>query len=143
MASSIVLDIVREDYELLFSHLKAPEPREGLLDVILERVEKERATQILKRRLRLSISASAVSLAAFIPVFNVFGGWVRSSGFSEFASFLFLDSEIIMAYWMDFGFAVLESMPAASIALLVASVFIFAQSIRFINRDLKILYEFR
>ena len=90
MASSIVLDIVREDYELLFSHLKAPEPREGLLDVILERVEKERATQILKRRLRLSISASAVSLAAFIPVFNVFGGWVRSSGFSEFASFLFL-----------------------------------------------------
>lgn len=133
---------MREDYELLFSHLKAPEPREGLLDVVIERIEKEKAAAALRRRLWFSISAAAASLAVFIPVSKAFDEWAQNSGFSEFASLPFSDSEIIMAYWKDFVFAVLESMPAASIALFVASVFIFTQSVRLINKDLRVLYEF-
>ena len=65
------------------------------------------------------------------------------SGFFEFISLMFSDSGVILVSWQNFLLALAETLPAASLALLLAVAVIFLQSFKIISRDLKFVYGYR
>ncbi|MDO8582162.1 MAG: hypothetical protein Q7S16_04800, partial [bacterium] len=81
-----------------------------------------------------------VSFFALLPVFNMMRADMVQSGFAEFFSLLFSDIGMVAAYWQNFAFTLLESLPAVSIAAFLATVLVFLGSLRIITRDMKYIY---
>ncbi|MDO8581807.1 MAG: hypothetical protein Q7S16_02940, partial [bacterium] len=124
------------DFQQLFNHLQAPEPHPGLLGAIIKRIDAERMFAV-KRRFAIFSAGFFVSFFALLPVFNMMRADMVQSGFAEFFSLLFSDIGMVAVYWQNFSITLLESLPAASIAAFLATVFVFLGSLRFITRDMK------
>lgn len=134
---------VKNEYDRLFSHLKTPEPREGLLGEIMAKIETERVAAEARRRLWFAGATAIFSFTVFLPSVFVLKSATASSGFFNFIYLIFADTELIFMNLQDFSFAILESLPAFSMAFVLLSIYIFLESIKFINKELKIVYEFR
>jgi hypothetical protein len=44
-----------------------------------------------------------------------------------------------MSYWQNFVFALLESLPIVSIAALLATIFVFLESVKFLVQDIRVI----
>jgi len=130
---------MRKDYEKLFSHLKSPEPPDGLFEKIMLRLHKERQLLTLKRRLTIFSVGLIGSAVAFIPAFKMVQAGFIESGFMDFFSLLFSDTGIVMAYWQNFALSLLETLPVLSLMALLATVLVFLESLKLLARDIKIL----
>ncbi len=128
------------DFQKLFGHLQAPEPRPELLGFIIQRISAERL-YAAKRRLVIFSLGMIGSLAGVIPAFMSMRTHMAQSGFAEFFSLLFFDAGSLVAYWQSFALTLLESLPAVSIAAFLATIFVFISSLRFVTRDIKILFS--
>jgi hypothetical protein len=62
---------------------------------------------------------------------------LQTSGFISFASLIFSDFGIVKVYWQNLLIAILEAMPAMSIALCLAILLIALQSVRFLSKNIK------
>jgi len=131
---------MRKEYEKLFSCFTAIEPPEGLLDRIMERIGRERHVLAVKQRLVVIFLGFVASAAALVPVFNLVQTDINQSGFLQFLSLAFSDFGIITAYWQNFAMSLLETIPAISLAMFFAVIFMFLGSFKLLARDLKIVY---
>ncbi len=131
---------MRKDYEKLFTHLESLEPPEGLFNRVMNRIKKEKQILILKRRLMVFSVGLAASVAIFIPVFKWAQADLYESGFLQFFSLVFSDFGIVVAYWQNFAMSLLETVPAVSLAILFATVFIFLELLKFWARDMKLIF---
>jgi len=113
-----------KDYEQLFSYLQLSEPPAGLFNKIIARLIKEDRLLIFKKRLVLYSATILASLGAFIPAIYAFRAEFTQSDFSQFLSLIFSDLGAVRANWQDFGLALLESLPAMSLTMLLASLFL-------------------
>lgn len=132
---------MKKDYEEIFSHLKPPEPPAGLFEKIIFRIRREQRLLTLKRRLMIFSFGMVISLAVFIPAFKMVQTEISESGFLQFFSLLFSDFGIITTYWRNFVLTLLETIPAMSLALLFATIFIFLESLKFWARDIKLIFR--
>lgn len=113
---------------------------EKLLAKIMARIrEEERLISVKKRLILFSVSVIA-SAGAFIPAFNIFRREFVGSGFYQYLSLPFYDSGFVMTSWRDFGFALLESLPAMSIAVILASALVFLWSFKHLAKTIKYGY---
>lgn len=136
----VYINMVRKDYEKLFAHLKTPEPPDGLLTRILQRIQREKRREALQWRCAFWGTALAGSAAALIPATSAARSALTESGFTEFFSLAFSNPGIAMNYFDSFAAALLESLPIMSIALFLAVVAALLHSLRCAARDFKIVF---
>lgn len=131
---------MRKDYEKLFTYLKSPEPPDGLFNKVIDRIQKERRFLIIKWQLFIFSIGAICSAIAFIPAFQMVKTGFTESGFIQFFSLLFSDFKIVVAYWQNFIFSLLETLPVMSLVILLVVVLVFLESLRFLTRDIKIIF---
>lgn len=134
---------MREDFKKLFNHLETVEPPKDLSIRLMLRYQQEQKTKILMRKLHLSLfSLVTVASAVFlVPTIKAFLASVSESGFLYFFSLLFSDFKIMVANWQVFGLSLLESLPVLNLAILLFVIFIFLGSLKFLSKDLKIIFR--
>lgn len=131
--------MVRKNYEKLFTHLKPPEPPEGLLGRIMLRIRGDERRRARTWRFAFFTLIFLATAGAAVPAFQSLQTSLTESGSIQFASLLFSDFGAVTAYWQSFGLALLESLPAMSIAIFLAVIFGFLQSLKCIVRDIKVV----
>ena len=133
---------MHKDYEQLFIHLNSPEPPNDLFPKIMQRIHREeRGLLTLRRRIAIFSIGLIGSMAAFIPVFKMVQAGFFGSGFINFILLLFSDFEIIATYWQNFAMSLLETLPVMSLIMLLAIIFIFLESLKFLVRDMKLAFN--
>ncbi len=131
---------MRKDYEKLFSHLEPPEPSAGLLNRIMKQIRREQYMRTLRLRFAFFIILLAASATAAVPAYRAMQSSIAESGFMQFLSLLFSDTGTVMAYWDSFVLTLLEALPVISIAVLLASIIAFLESLKFIIRNFKTIF---
>jgi hypothetical protein len=128
-----------KNYNNLFSVITPPDPADDLLAKIMEKIQYRQ--KVMKVRSRLVIFSVGLigSIAGFIPVFKLFTSGLNNSGFFQFFSLLFTDSQIILTYWDNFLLTLLEALPIFSLTALLIILFVFLESLKNFVHDLKII----
>lgn len=133
---------MRKNCEKLFSYLESPEPSADLFGKIMLRVKKERMISALKR-LAFYSGGLLFCAAAFIPAFGALKSGLFESGFVHFSALIFSDLNVALVYWRSFAFALLETLPAMSAAVILTLVFFFLALLKFLAGDLKYLFALK
>lgn len=79
------------------------------------------------------------SVIALISVSNSLISDFASSGFAQFFSLLFSDFSAISLYWQSFVLALLQTLPAVSLACFLALLLVFLQSLKSLVANVKII----
>jgi ABC-type spermidine/putrescine transport system permease subunit I len=112
------------------------EPPIGLFEKIIKRLHREERILVLKR-VALFSTTLIISTIGFFPSFNMLVSDFSQSGFLRFFSLMFSDFSTVTTYWQSFGMILLETLPAISLALFLAVLVTFLQSIKSLSRDVK------
>ena len=112
----------------------------GVLDRIMLRIEKERRRRM---RVRIAIFGALSVVAAFASLFSSreFYSEFTQSGFSQFFSLIFSDGGTAVSYWQELAYSLAESFPVLAAVAVLASVFAFLFSLRFLTRDLRMAMQ--
>jgi len=111
---------------------------EELFVKIMKRIRKEQRFSAIKNACIFSVIL-VISAAALLPVFNMVKNDFEKTGFIYFVSLLFSDFSVIQAYWQSFSLILLETIPALSIALCMAALLAFLQSIKSLAKNIRII----
>jgi hypothetical protein len=117
----------------MFAHV---EPPKHLLPRVLDRITllEQRAA---KMRFVLFSGTTLMSFLAMIAAFRYAWGSFAQSGFSTYASLLSSDGSVVMLYWKEFTFSLIESLPFMSITILLSAIFVLLLSLRLARGYLK------
>jgi len=130
MAMRINAEIMRNDYEELFTHIKPKEPPAGLFDRIILAIKKEQELQHTKRLLIGFLLLSVVSLVALPISWKILLSQIEHSGIFYFISTAFIDFGIFFNFWKDFCWAIAESLPVMGIFVFVFNIILVIFTLR-------------
>lgn len=102
----------------IFQKIDRPNPPDGLEERILRRIEVMEEKR-LQNALLLTRIGRGISAAAFLAIGLTFGQNILASEFWQLASLLFTDASIVMNYFGEFIYSLLETLPALPIALIL------------------------
>lgn len=110
--------------------------KEGLRNKVLLAIRKKE-----QKRARFFAFSSLIFIvpsvwALFIYTKSVFEA-LYSSGFSEYLSLIFSDTDIVFAYWREFSLSLVESIPFANIIIVLILAVLVAFSARVLARNIK------
>ncbi len=128
---------MRSFFVLIYMELKPPE---YLFDKIINRIKKEQQFLNLRKRLIFFSAGTIGSIIAFIPTFSAVRADLAESGIIHFVSLMFSDFAMTIALWKDFAFSILESLPVISIAVLLATIFVFFGCVKFLIEDITVIF---
>ena len=114
------------------------EPPKGLLGKILKRIRKEERLLVFRKVIIFSVTLAG-SLIGLVPSFKILLSDFSKSGFFSFFSLMFSDFSTIGKYWQSFLMILLETLPAASLALFLAVILILLQSAKSLTTNIKII----
>ena len=112
------------------------EPPIGLYEKIITRIHHKERVLILRRVIVFSTTL-IISLVLFFPVVSMLMYDINQSGFLQFSSLMFSDTSSVMTYWRSFMMTLLETLPALSLALFLAVLVTFLQSVKSLTKDVK------
>ncbi len=113
---------MRKDYEKLFTRLKPEEPPLGLFDRIILAIKRE---QELRHTKRLLFGFLILLVASFVATpfsWAILASQVNDSGIFYFVIAALSDFKNFLAFWQDFGLAILESLPIMGIMAFTISI---------------------
>lgn len=108
----------------LFQKIDLPNPQGDLEKRILCRIKVLEENQVRQALLITHIGRS-ISIVALLLIGLSFGHSIITSEFWELASLLFTDAGIVMNYFSDFAYSLLETLPAFPIALILMPILSF------------------
>lgn len=119
---------MEEDCDKPFKSAELVEPPGHMLGAILGRI------QTIKRRRAIARFVAGASSAVFSIITLLWGLQylivdMARSGFFNFSSLVFSDGGAILAYWRDFLFSLVESMPAFGMIIVLTALFAFGLSL--------------
>ena len=114
------------------------EPPKGLLEKILKRIRREERFLVFRRTAIFSVMLIA-SLLGVVPSLKIVLTDFGQSGFINFFSLLFSDFHSVATYWQSFLMILLETLPAASLALFLFILLILLQSFKSLVKNIKII----
>jgi hypothetical protein len=76
------------------------------------------------------------SLVGLAPALRTLLSDLAQSGFYEYFSLIFSDSELILSYWKELFFSLAESLPTISIILTLSLLFICFLSLRYLMKQI-------
>ncbi|MFA6354440.1 MAG: hypothetical protein WCX12_02030 [Candidatus Paceibacterota bacterium] len=132
---------MRGDYERLFGQIDHLEPPDGLLDKIILRINTERRRRTIRFRIGLFGVLAVTAVAAFIPAWQELQSEMAGSGFSQFFSLIFSDTQVVLTYWREFILSLIESMPILGITVVLGLVLVFLASVKFLVRDFSAVFS--
>lgn len=116
------------------------EPPKGLFGKIIRRIHREQRLLILKKIIIFSVAFAGSFLMLGISL-KMLAADVSQSGFFNLSLLAFSDFSIVIQYWKNFGLALLETLPAVSIALFFAGIVLFLETLKSFIKNVK--YETR
>ena len=116
------------------------EPPTGLYEKIIKCIRRKQRLLDLKKIIFVSILFVASTIGLF-PTTSLLLSDFNQSGFLRFLSLMFSDFSTVTTYWQSFTMVLLETLPAISLALFLAVLLTFLQSIKFLTKDIKYFYE--
>jgi ABC-type phosphate/phosphonate transport system permease subunit len=105
------------------------EPPKGLKQAVFERIEKEKAKKVARKRLFIKIGF-AVSGISSVATVAIFGKEILSSEFFSLAALSFSDIKTVIAMWQDYAYSLMETLPTATIAMTLLPIFVFMELLR-------------
>lgn len=129
-----------KSYKKLFTYLNPPEPPGDLFKKIMHRIHEERRLLIIKRRLVIFSISLIGSIVAFIPAFQTVKTGFIESGFTEYLSLLFSDTGIVVTYWQNFTFSLLETLPIMSLVAFLITMLVFLESLKLLAKNIKNIF---
>lgn len=111
---------------------------EKLFNKIMLRIKREQRIFAIRQLAVFSI-ITLFSTAGFVFALNMFGTKISESGFLQFFSLIFSDFRTVISYWQSFAMSLLESLPAMSLIILLATIFVFFESLKHLVRDIKFI----
>jgi len=112
------------------------EPSPELFLKVMKRIRREERILAIKKIAVLSVVLVASGIA-LVPAVKMLVQEIQNSGFIQFASLAFSDFETVKAYWQSFALAILQTIPALSLALCLAVLFTFLQSMKGLSKNIK------
>lgn len=137
----LIIRSMNKDFEKLFFYLEPPEPPQGLLNKILKRIKREKQLAGIKRRIAIFSFGVLGSAIAFVPVFAAVQAGMAHSGFVDFSSLIFSDFSTVIKLWNQFALSLLESLPVMSMAILLAVIFIFLASLKYLVKNITTFFS--
>ncbi len=132
---------MRGDYERLFGQIDHLEPPEGLLDKIILRIDVEKKRRTVRFGVGLFGVLAVAAVVAFIPALGELQSEMAGSGFSQFFSLIFSDTQVVLTYWREFVLSLVESMPLFGMTVVLGSVLVFLASVKFLVRDFSAVFS--
>lgn len=125
--------------EYTFDNLKDIDPPEYLHGRILAQIEmhKKRTARI---KFFLFEGAGLISLAIAVVSFKFAIDDFSQSGFSSYASLIFSDWSMVVAYWRDFAMLLAESAPLLWLTAFLASIFVMLGSLKNALKNKRIMF---
>ncbi|MGD0577283.1 MAG: hypothetical protein ABSA74_04365 [Candidatus Staskawiczbacteria bacterium] len=112
------------------------EPPIGLYEKIIKNIHRKQRLLILRRVILFSATL-AISVIGFFPAMSMLLSDSNQSGFLQFFSLIFSDSSSVATYWQSFTMTLLETLPVLSLALFLAVLLTFLESIKHLTKDVK------
>ena len=113
------------------------EPAKDLLEKIIKRIHKEERVLVLRKTICFS-ALLILSLFAFTPAYKTLMLDLNQSGFLNFSSLVISDFSSVLTHWQSFGLILLETLPVISLALFLAVVLTFLQSLKSLTKTSKL-----
>lgn len=135
-----IMSMTHKNKQLFSTHLP-PEMSDRLLSKIIGRIKEERRNLSIKQRLIIFSIGLTFSSLAFMPTFRLVQNDLQISAFGQFLSLLISDGATMLIYWKNFSMTLLESLPVMSLAIFVAVIYIFVQSLKYLTLDIKNIYQ--
>jgi len=129
-ATRINAEIMRKDFEKIFSHLKAVEPPAGLFERILLAIKQEQEQRNSKRLAFEFLALLILSISAMPFSWAFFSGQLAESGILQFASIALNDFRTFLSLWPDSILAVAESLPIMGITLFAINMILAVFTLR-------------
>lgn len=107
----------------LFKKIEEISPQESLGERIIEGVRLEKRRSAIWRLAQSAVGLS-LSIAFLFFAWSFFGQSFIQSEFWRLLSLIFSDAQIVLTYWKDFSFSLLESLPVMSIGAFLSSGFL-------------------
>lgn len=128
-----------QNLKRLPKNYRLAEAPDGLFDKIMGRLQKERKILTLKRRLAIFSLGAILSALGLIPAYQTLQASLAESGFFQFFSLIFSDSQIISAYWQNFVLSLLESLPTLNLIIFLAVTIVFLEFLKLLIKNLKVI----
>ena len=97
----------------------------GLLQKVMERIEKEQNLLAMRRAFAVAVTFFALSAAALVRVWEMFRVDIIRAGLDQYMLLVFSDFKTTAVHWQDFSLNLLESIPVMSTVLLLSVVVAF------------------
>ncbi|MCM2338978.1 MAG: hypothetical protein NDI62_00775 [Burkholderiales bacterium] len=95
-----------------------------------------REQRISRIKLYISSFIGILSLASFIPAWNILSSDLSQSGIFEYISLAFSNSGLVLSYWKEFTLSIVESIPTGSIVLSLSLIFTLFISIKYATKQI-------
>lgn len=109
-----------------------------LFNQIMLRIKTEQRKAILKRKIAIFSSVLVVSFAGLIPAFGMAWTGLADSGFIQLFSLVFSDTKIVMTYWQNFVFSLLESLPITGLMIIGISLLALLGAFKFLYKNIQV-----
>ena len=118
------------------SSMLPPEHSPLLLTKILRRIKdvKQRRAQ---QRCITYLVFTLLSIIGFAPALQYFRTELLDSGLPQLLSLLFSDPTIMLTYWQEFTFSILELLPVAGLTAILGSLFVFLGTLRLTAKQME------
>jgi hypothetical protein len=127
-------------YQKLFRSLPdLPFPK-GLNERIMRQIALLERRVIIVRRSSFALAA-ALFIAAFIPSALSLASEFSQSGFLSYASLMISDGDIALSHLSEFVLSLVESLPLATITLVLALIFLFFGALEIISEKTRSAVE--
>ncbi|MFH1583476.1 MAG: hypothetical protein ABIB72_04165 [Candidatus Falkowbacteria bacterium] len=100
------------------------QPSADLYDRVINRINREEKLMILRKKLMLESFGLVMSFFVFIPLTLKLLSDIAESGVTQFLSLLFSDFSIVMSDIGNYVLSLLESTPALSLFLTLATLLV-------------------
>ncbi|MFZ5391481.1 MAG: hypothetical protein ACOZAJ_04385 [Patescibacteria group bacterium] len=129
---------MENDYKKLLNYLPPVNQPEGLFTLVMSGITRRRRQRLIWQTAGWSVSFF-VSLSALWWVGPATWQQLSSSGLWQFSSLLFSDFSLVTQYWQSFVWSMLESLPAFSLSITLALLWLSISLIGRLSQDLKML----
>ncbi|MFA5080539.1 MAG: hypothetical protein WC472_02845 [Candidatus Paceibacterota bacterium] len=130
---------MEKEYKKLFMNMEEVNPSSKLFEKIMLRISREEKLVIVKKRIAVFSVFLAISLGGFVYSFITVQNAFVSSGFTQFFSLIFSDFNIVIAYWQNFLFTLLESLPVFAMIISLVMFSIVLGFLTFLMKDMKFI----
>ena len=120
-----------DNYSKLFANIKITEPSADLFVKIMDQINSQKRSNS-RRWFALFTFVLIGSLVSLVPIMKLLLSDFSQSGFVQFFSLIFTDTNLVLVYWQSFSLSLIESLPIVDVVIFLFVAWVFLGSLRFL-----------